>query len=83
MKIDDDHFSPAEEIKFWTGVTILILAAVLIAFAIHGWEMYQQTVAVSNANSKPQATNATVLFNIDEVSNKVEQSSLSPSTNSN
>ena len=83
MEIKDDHFTPAKEIKFWLFVTILIFAAVLIAFAMYGWEMYQQTVAASNANSKPQATNATAPFNIDEVSNRVEQSSLSPSTNSN
>jgi hypothetical protein len=53
MKIEDDHFWPAEKTRFWIYVLIVTTIFATLAFAIWGWVLCQQKV---NMNSNQQST---------------------------
>ena len=78
-KIEDDQFWPAEKTRFWVYVSITIIAAAVVVFAIYAWVLYQQKIQQSEMDSTPRA----VPPGNTDVSTNVAQSSLSPATNSN
>jgi hypothetical protein len=83
VKIEDDHFWPAEKTRFWVYISITAFVAVAVAFVIYGWILYQRKVKEPEMDSNPRTASATAPLNTGDDSTDAAQPSTSPATNSN